>query len=190
MTPRFYNWELSHGSALASVAHALSGSFDRILIPATHTYNLIYPFGSHPLLDPLWSSSQLEIMQDGCEAGRIEKCEFISNHDPALNALRVCWKNPGAAYNCGQCEKCVRTMLILKSLGALDRCSTFRRALTPSDVMSTWIKEERWERYYKAILARMERKGDNDSMRLAIKTALHYSRMKRGARSVLQRILN
>lgn len=184
-TPEFANWELSHGSALASVAHVLGDQFDRIYIPATHTYDLIFPFGSHPLLDPLWSNHQLTITQSGCEAGRVAKCEFIAKHDYALDALRVCWKNPKGGYNCGQCEKCIRTKLILRSIGVLGQCGAFNEGLSISDVSTVWIKKGRWERYYEDILEYMEGGGDR-KLRYAIKYALHYSRLKRAVRKVLR----
>ena len=184
MTPEFANWELSHGSALASVAHLLSGQFDRIYIPATHTYKRIYPFGSHPVLDPLWSSSKFSLVCDGCEAGRIEKCELISHYEPALQSLRVCWKNTNEAYNCGRCEKCMRTMLILKAVGALEACSSFQRELTPRSVAGIWIQEERWERYYEEVLRLLRKRDSQPEMRRAIKIALHLSKLKRGAQRV------
>lgn len=184
MTPEFANWELSHGSALASVAHLFQNQFERIYIPATHTYKRIYPFGSHPLLDPLWSSSKCSIVCDGCEAGRIEKCELICCEKPALQSLRVCWKNTNEAYNCGRCEKCMRTMLILKALGALDACNSFHHELPPRRVAGIWIQEERWERYYEEVLRLLKKRDSHPEMRRAIKIALHLSKMKRGGQRV------
>lgn len=190
MTPEFANWVLSHGSALASVAHVLSDQFDRVYIPASHTYKTIYPLGSHPLLDPLWSASHLSIIYDGCEANRIDKCELIGQHERALQSLRVCWKNTDEAYNCGRCEKCIRTMLILKALGDLERCSSFKRNLTLRRVASTWIRVERWERYYKEVLQLLEQDNRHPSLRAAIRVALYFSRLKRRARTVRQWMTN
>jgi 7-cyano-7-deazaguanine synthase in queuosine biosynthesis len=190
MAPEFANWVLSHGSALASIAHVLSDQFERVYIPASHTYKNIYPLGSHPLLDPLWSASDLSVVYDGCEANRIDKCELIGQHSQALQSLRVCWKNTGEAYNCGRCEKCIRTMLILKALGVLDRSTSFKRDLTLRRVAGTWIRAERWERYYKEVLKLLEQDNRHPSLRAAIRTALYYSRLKRRARTVRQWITN
>src|SRR5262249_59102310 len=49
----------------------------------------------------------------------------------APGSLRVCWENPDGAYNCGRCEKCLRTMINLLIAGALDRCPTFPLPLDP-----------------------------------------------------------
>ena len=106
---------LGHGAALATIGHLLSPYYRLLYIPATHTYADMYPWGSHPLLDPLWSSDVLEFKHDGCEATRVQKVKFISEFDVVLRSLRVC-STP--VYNCGQCEKCLRTMINLHLAGA------------------------------------------------------------------------
>ena len=122
-------WSEYHGSALASVALLLAPMFGRVYIPASFPYSYLEPWGSHPLLDPLWRTEDLEIIHDGCEATRVEKVRSIVASETALRWLRVCWEAPGGAYNCGRCEKCLRTMVNLEIAGALDRCATFDRAL-------------------------------------------------------------
>jgi hypothetical protein len=107
----------------------LSGQLKTMYLPATHTYAELFPCGSHPLLDPLWSTETLEIVHDGCEATRVEKVARIAQSGAALRYLRVCWENRDGAYNCGRCEKCLRTMISLRVAGALDRCATFDRPL-------------------------------------------------------------
>ncbi len=122
---RYVGWEFYHGPALASVALLLSPVLHKIYIPATHTYAALYSLGSHPLLDPLWSTEEVEIVHDGCESSRSQKVMRIALYETALRTLRVCWLNPGGAYNCGRCEKCLRTMIALRAAGALDRAPTF-----------------------------------------------------------------
>ena len=121
----------AHGAALAAVGHLLSPALRRIYIPASHVYDQLDPWGSHPHLDPLWSSEALEFFHDGCEASRLQKVAFVSGSDLVMQSLRVCWKNPNGVYNCGRCEKCLRTMISLHVAGALNRCATFD---TPLDV--------------------------------------------------------
>ncbi|MEA2398411.1 MAG: hypothetical protein QOK25_1967 [Thermoleophilaceae bacterium] len=110
-------WEDFHGSALASVALLLSSRFSRVYVPATMTYAMLNPLGSHPLLDPLWSTENMELVHDGCEATRRHKLRVLADCEPARRWLRVCWENRGGAYNCGQCEKCLRTQAELRLLG-------------------------------------------------------------------------
>lgn len=125
ITDRYVEWEFYHGPALASVALLLSPVLRKIYIPATHTYAALYSLGSHPLLDPLWSTEEVEIVHDGCESSRSQKVMRLATYEPALRTLRSCWLNPGGAYNCGRCEKCLRTMIALRAAGALDRAPTF-----------------------------------------------------------------
>lgn len=122
-------WGYSHGAAMASVGLLLAQQFKRIYIAASYTEPTLVPFGSHPHLDPLWSSETLEFVHDGLEISRVGKIALLAEHDIALQSLRVCLTNPGGAYNCGRCEKCLRTMTYLRVHGVLDRCTTFSQPL-------------------------------------------------------------
>jgi hypothetical protein len=128
---RYAPWEYAHGALLAGVALLLSPQFARLYIAASDSYDMAAttPWGSHPLLDPLWSTERTTIVHDGCEARRIDKVPSIVRSDVALRWLRVCWENPNGEYNCGRCGKCLRTMVSLRIAGALDRCRTFDRPL-------------------------------------------------------------
>jgi hypothetical protein len=123
------NWDHYHGSALASVGLLFQHRFHEVLIPSSATYAELYPLGSHPLLDPLWSTDLTRFEHDGCEATRVDKSAYISNSETAMRWLRVCWVNPSSAYNCGRCEKCRWTMMNLQAAGALGRCRTLPRTL-------------------------------------------------------------
>jgi hypothetical protein len=54
---------------------------------------------------------------------RSEKINFISNYDDIYDYLRVCWKNYNNTYNCGICEKCIRTMFDFYRIGKLCKFS-------------------------------------------------------------------
>jgi hypothetical protein len=116
---RYSHWEHYHGAALASVAHLLAARFSTVYVPASQSYAYLSPLGSHPLLDPLWSSEDVELVHDGCEASRLEKVEVIAAEPAARRWLRVCWENRRGQYNCGRCEKCLRTMVSMRALGVL-----------------------------------------------------------------------
>jgi hypothetical protein len=126
LTDRTADWpRLSHGSALASTLLALGPAFSRATIAASGTYDYLRPWGSHPLLDPLWGTESLRFAHDGCEARRTDKIQYIARADvpSVLDNLRVCATDQVTdAYNCGKCEKCVRTMIGLHVCGALGRC--------------------------------------------------------------------
>ena len=106
---------LSHGSCLASVALALG--FGTFYVPSSHTYTYdeLYPHGSHPLTDRLWSNGTTKIIHYGSGWHRSDKLEEITGFPAMLENLVVCWVNPD--QNCGKCGKCLRTMTTLRLLG-------------------------------------------------------------------------
>ncbi|MDR7485190.1 MAG: hypothetical protein QN187_07645 [Armatimonadota bacterium] len=129
LSRRLLPWSLYHGAAMASVALALDPMISKAYIAGGNTYARLHPWGTHPVLDPLWSTETLTVVHDGCENTRIEKVRFITRWPVVLETLRVCYENPDGAYNCGQCEKCVRTMLCLHAVGKLGACATLPPAL-------------------------------------------------------------
>jgi hypothetical protein len=117
---------LAHGAALAGVGHALRGAYGAVLIPSSAGYRDLRFWGSHPLTDPMLSSSSLRVVHDGPAFMRVEKTEYVARHDVARRHLRVCYRSADGG-NCGNCNGCYRTMLALDALGMLDQCPTFRR---------------------------------------------------------------
>jgi hypothetical protein len=114
-----------HGAALASVAHIFSRRLSKVSIASTFSIANIDHFGSHPLIDPNYSSSNLQIRHEGPTYSRLEKVKLIAEWSVALENLRVCTMNPSGRLNCGKCEKCIRTMLELLALGKLDESNAF-----------------------------------------------------------------
>jgi hypothetical protein len=118
-----------HGAALATVGLLLSEHIHTAIIPASYYVDDLYPWGSHPELDPLWCSSKVRFEHHGTDRTRPQKVQAISEHDAAMDHLRVCWRNPDGAFNCGRCEKCLRTMVNLRIAGVLERCRTLPSTL-------------------------------------------------------------
>lgn len=118
-------WPPQHGGALIASALALGPRLGRIHIAASTTYDRLYPWGSHPLLDPLWSTETLTVVHDGCELNTIDKTRVIAELRPdlVLATLRPC-AGYGGGYNCGACLKCLRTTLDLLQFGYLEQCQT------------------------------------------------------------------
>lgn len=122
----FGRWGLhGHGYGLGSAARHLADYLDRIYIPSSFAEADLMPWASHPQTDPLFSDERLEVIHDGCEAGRIDKVEALAADPLALAHLRVCWERVEGSYNCGRCEKCLRTMTSLQALGVLKDSATF-----------------------------------------------------------------
>jgi hypothetical protein len=190
-------WSTYHGAALATVAHLLAPLADTFLVPASDTYATLSAYGSHPQLDPLWSSEAVSIVHHGCGASRIDKvCSFGADDGSAdpLSWLRVCWRNPGGAYNCGRCAKCVSTMVALRMAGLLERAPTFPVPLDLARVAALDLSSPGsgllWVRYVEDL----EASGRDPSLARAIRVALATRRahpawrsLKRGAARVRTR---
>lgn len=154
------DWSVGHGGAFACVGHLLAPYFKRIYIPSSFTYANLFPWGSHPLTDPLWSSEALEFVHDGNEAGRPQKAALLAQSDIALRFLRVCFHNVDSAYNCGQCEKCMRTMINLQAAGALDRCVTFPDKLDLRQIKRLFIAGDAGRAFLKENLHALENRPE------------------------------
>lgn len=70
------------------------------------------PLGSHPLIDNNIKWADVDVFHDGYELNRQEKTRCIAKNPKYLPYLRVCFSYP-SKFNCGLCEKCVRTMISL-----------------------------------------------------------------------------
>ncbi len=118
-------WETCFASPLAAVALFFAPLFDRVLIAGTTDYASQQPLGSSHLIDHLWSTEGTEIADDGGRYNRMERVRRIAANPIVQRTLRVCWENPGGAYNCGHCIKCLLTMTALEALGAREQVETF-----------------------------------------------------------------
>lgn len=159
-----------HGAGMAGVALFLAPRFRKVYLAGGRIRDDdALPWGSHPLVDHLWGTENLEIVHDGCEATRLEKVMQIARHDIVLRTLRVCWQNPGAAYNCGRCEKCLRTMTSLRLAGALDRCSIFEVPLDLERVAQAGVHHET---HHRANLRAAEENDRDPALAAALRAAL------------------
>ena len=150
---KYVGWSFGHGPALASVGHLLAPQLKKIFIPATHTVSDQVPWGSHPLVDPLWSNEALEFLHDGGEATRVRKTEVVADWPESLTCLRVCWRNDGGAYNCGRCSKCLRTMVTLQMLGMEKALEAFDAPLDVNRVSALRLADENSRAFAHEILA-------------------------------------
>ena len=149
---KYVGWSFGHGPALTAVGHLLAPRLRRIFIPATHTLADEVAWGSHPLVDPLWSSEMLEFIHDGDDVTRVQKTEAVVGWPDAMNCLRVCWKNSGGAYNCGRCAKCMRTMVTLQMLGAHESLAVFDEPLNLSRVAALRLSDDNSRAFAREIL--------------------------------------
>jgi hypothetical protein len=116
------------GAVFSSIAHALVGRLKAVSLSSTYNIPFVHPHSSHPLLDPNYSSADLQFRHELIALSRFEKTNLVAGWTTALQKMRVCNQfneyRPGM-FNCGKCGKCVYTMLALLSLGMLDKAGAF-----------------------------------------------------------------
>jgi hypothetical protein len=144
LTGHAQDWSDVHGCVLAALATSLGGDLGRVVIPSTDSYATLVPYGSHPLLDPLLSTSSLRVLHGDLGAGRAAKVAAIAAQRPdVLPFLKVCYEED-RVDNCGRCGKCIITMAALQAVDALDAATGFPdtvpmdelRAMRPSPIQS------------------------------------------------------
>jgi hypothetical protein len=88
------------------------------LVGSSEPYDsLVIPWGSNPITDHLLSSDTFAVVHDGAGFSRTDKVAAVAEWDVGRDALRVCWMGQQRDRNCGQCEKCLRTMLNFRANG-------------------------------------------------------------------------
>lgn len=125
------NWGMGHGSALCGTALALAGGINRFFVPSSKSYATLEPWGSDPRIDGLLSSDRMQIIHDGARYTRFDKLRAMKDWPPLRALLRTCYEKPDAFHNCGECQNCRRTMMVLDALGVLEAFPTFPRVRTP-----------------------------------------------------------
>jgi hypothetical protein len=189
---------LAHGCALAGVALAMEPRLDSVHIAGTHYEGQIRPWGSHPETDPLLSTSRTRFVHEGAGVARSAKTELVSRSDTALRSLHVCYRI-NSSENCGNCKKCILTMLNLELLGVLSRSATFPK-LDLDRVKRTYLKSISYDRLYSDMRTMARAAGRNDvadavaeclrrSRRLKpLMTALQWLSAKRGVWRIARRV--
>src|SRR4030095_4191404 len=79
----------------------------------------------HPDVDPLWSSSAVEIVNDGSETRKLDKIRAIADWPLVHRHLRVCYQTRDGALNCGRCRKCVGAQIRFEIFGKRHLLQTF-----------------------------------------------------------------
>ena len=162
----FWRFEY-HGSFLAAIAHAFVSRLSVASIASTYDFANLEPWGSHPLLDPLYSTTALQIRHENVALSRLEKIKLVGEWDVALKQLRVCNEKASyqeGNYNCGNCEKCVRTMTAFLALGMLHRIATFKQKdVTKEKLVDTCYLSDSYEvNCYRELIKPLENIGRQD----------------------------
>ena len=175
-------WSRSYqGAVFSAIAHAFFKRLDVISISSSHCFCRSPHYGTHPLVDPNFSSSDLQIKHTCYRLSRLEKTKMIADWEAALKNLRVC--NQYGLYranhlNCGRCEKCLITMTGLIAIGALGRTSAFGENDVSADQLKSKIRiNSEVEHYYEELIIPLTERGREDLANI-IKVKLKNYRKK------------
>ncbi len=160
------------GAVLAAVAHTFVPRMNLVYVASSYDFPNLHRCGSHPLLDPLFSSSEMQIRHKDVHLSRMEKHRIVSGWDAAFQNFRVCLANTPDRLNCGVCEKCTRTRTELLALGVLDKTKAFvENDVTAEELLKYSITIRGREIFYQDMLKPLAKIGRNDLVQ-AIETQL------------------
>lgn len=162
VTNKYASWgDYCYGAAIASVLLLMTSKYELCLMPSCNDYSVLVPRGSHLLINHLWGCDGLSFVYDGAEAARVEKVDYIADNKVVQNHLRVCYRSRDA-YNCCECEKCIRTMVSLEALNKLDKVSTFSKPLIVEKISEIELENDSEEKMAEASLDVALKNGKNE----------------------------
>lgn len=177
------NWADAFGLATAACLTLYAPNYGIGLLGSSEPYDhLLLPWGSHPITDHLMSSGSMEVRHDGAGASRTEKVRLLASWPEARANLRVCHAGEHMDRNCGRCEKCVRTVLNFRAIGAgLPEC--FEEDVTDEQIRAIALPgaaPQEWA----SLLEEAKTEGRDDSWVRAVRFAIRSNRAKDLARTV------
>ncbi|MBD2461263.1 hypothetical protein H6G89_09415 [Oscillatoria sp. FACHB-1407] len=178
-------WEDGFGAAIASCLMLLQRRFSAGLIGSSYAYSdLIFPCGSTPLTDPLLSNQAFSCVHDGAQFTRLEKLQALLAWDEAMQYLRVCWQGKQRDRNCGQCEKCVRNLLLFMILG-VRKPACFSQTLKPQQIVGVRVRG-RQLKILQAVLKQAQQQGIGSHYVQALKLCILKNQIIEATRSVVK----
>jgi hypothetical protein len=175
---KYLVWDFAHGGALAAVAIFLRNELKTIFISGAVKKDKLFPYGTHPELDKLWSSEDQNIVHDGTEYTRLDKVmKKVSKSPLALNYLHVCTQNIKGKYNCSRCFKCLMTMIELECAGVLGKQNVFNKELDLKAVRNMYYDYQLlYNIQGEANLSELKRRNINPELQEAIGVSLEKSK--------------
>ena len=170
----------SLSSALVASAHLFRRRWTSISLASGRAVANEIPRGTHPMLDPLYSSSALTIRHDPSPYGRFERLRAIAASPAGVANVVVCQAYPDPPFlNCGACEKCVRTMTMLVALGRLSEARQFPADdVTPERIRAVPVRPVEAE-YWSDVLSELGRIGRTDLARAVREKLAEAVRIRR-----------
>lgn len=165
-------WDYTFVGGLSAVALLLRNKIKKVYRPSSYNYeNLI---GSNDMvIEKYLSTEKISIIHDGAEASRIDKVKKIAHSQLVLDTLRVCYLNIKDTYNCGTCDKCLRTMIGLQIAGVLDKAKTFPNHINIDLVRKISIDNKHGVIFHKENLAELKKLHKEKQLQEAIQQCLN-----------------
>ncbi len=117
LTPEIPRWSAFTTQALAYTGLVapimIQKGYRHLYIGGTYDQEYPYPYGTHPLIDNSISYAGVKVRHD-LAVTRLKKIEHIAkiaqSKRTQIPTLRVCWGHEIKGGNCGNCDKCLRTI--------------------------------------------------------------------------------
>jgi len=169
------DWEDVCAAGLGFLAHNVAAGITRAVIPSSDSYETVEPCGSSPLLDPLFSTERVAIEHGSISHTRLGKIRWIATHRPELlPALKVCYLE-NRPDNCGQCGKCVYTMLCLHIAGVLAEATEFPGEIDVDRVRHLRFPHLKARMDWAEVAGELPATGPDGELRAAVLAALEAS---------------
>lgn len=183
-------WTDSFGLQLSACFLVFQHIFSAAVSGSGEPYDtLVLPWGSTPLTDHLASTKVMKREHDGCAYDRTEKVEWLIRHTDIVDDLRVCWAGPSLDRNCGECEKCVRTMLNFWAIGH-QVPAAFPTQLTPKLVSTVRPRNEAQLRELTSLFRHSEKhRAARDPITRSLRAVLRRARLSVFVRQVLRALV-
>jgi len=171
------------GGGMLSAAFCLSGRIDRIEVASAGLGLRQQPRGSNPSLDHHFSTAAVAVHHAQPGLTRLEKTRIVADWPEGMAVLRPCVLDTiplENRTNCGECEKCVRTMLALVALGKLDQAPTFPfDDVTPGMLELIWIDDPNILPYYMECIELLIARGRSDLVKPILRKVDEWRRWQR-----------
>lgn len=112
--------DIFHFFSGLSAGWLLSGLLSRLYIPGSMNGDDFSAGEAKSIFEDWPESDSIDLKHHGTRMVRNEKIEIILSNPHVLDTIRVCWENPGRAYNCGRCGSCRRIKSPLEVINALN----------------------------------------------------------------------
>lgn len=171
-----WNWVMEYAAALSSCLHQFHGLANVGVAGAGEDYGqLIVPWGSNPVTNPLLSGGGFQVHTEGSGFTRTARVRLICDYPEIAAKLRVCWEGPMTGENCGRCEKCTRTMLNFMANGQEPLC--FDRRPTRMQILGLTARNRVQLALLREIMTSASKNGMNEPWLSALRLAIAKNRV-------------